>query len=302
MAVDPNPLPTDRTRYTLMGPTNHPSDHNRIAERLNELYLWYLNVLEDGGIGTGGEITPEVIEAAVLAGVLTPAAIGAMDESADVVVLENGRLRLFDVGSEATPPPAGSVDYYSFGGVGKAMDSAGAKTQLTPPWVSPFLKLGATADISTEVLVDVLTSPTLPALSEYRIAIDLPYEAASHSGVLGGQLRNAFTVPGGTGVAAANSKGSWHGTGLNAAATGTSGTASANYIRRTWDMSLDLGGRGAGNPCGARIEGTLKVGTTAGVFRWRARRAATDSVVAKIYGDNEPNGFGGASMLMTRVA
>jgi hypothetical protein len=302
MATLDDPLPTDRTQSTLMGPLNHPNDHNTIADRLNEVYLWMLNVIEAGGIGGGGTITAEDIEEAVTAGILTPAAIGAPD-IADVLLLESGRLRLPLIASDASPPPSGFVDFYGYtGGEARVQVPGGKKTVLGPPHQSLYAELATTADISTETLQDILTV-NVEANARYKVQVDIPYECAFHTGTLGGQLRNAFAVPGGSGVGASNSKGSWRSNALIVTAGSTSGgTGSNSFIRRLWDASLDMGGRGSGNPLGASIEGTLVTGTTAGTFKWRARRAATDATVARIYGLNEPTGLGPASMTLWRVA
>jgi hypothetical protein len=284
MPVSGYPLPVDRTDETPMD-DNHPLDHNVANAAINELS----DLVDDLIAAPSGDVTEEDLTAAIDA-----AKTDLRDEfpvPGTTLAMTSGYLRIpATLASLPSAPPADHIDVIALTNESLwVQNSAGAATQLTPPFVSPTTMLATEAAVSTTTAADVLSVPVV-ANAIYDVAIVFGYEA-DNDGSTG--IRFEFTVP-------ASSAGHWRGEYINAANTGTSGTAAPTHLAKTWAQNSTAGGLSIGVAAAGRITGTLITAGTAGTFAWRARLSATGTA-GKIYGMNTAS-YAGARMTLTRVA
>ena len=240
-----------------------------------------------GGI-TAAEVDTKI--ATAIAGV-TAASVGAHPVTSPILLATNGVMELPQRASHPTPV-AGKTQYYSLTSDGSnwVQIPSGKRTQLAPGLESPTVVLSTAKTLTTTTNQTIITV-AVEADAVYEVWISAGYE----SSVTGtsGAFRNAFTVPSG-------STGSWGAIALNSGNTGTSGSATANLVRKKWNETMDMGGRGAGLGNSLLIHGTLYTDTTAGNFVWQGRQSTTDAVPVIIYGEDTAD-WDGARLSLKRV-
>jgi hypothetical protein len=284
MPVSGYPLPVDRTDETPMD-DNHPLDHNRVNAAVNELS----EAVDDLLAVPPGTVTTGDLTAAIEA-----AKTDLRDEfpvPGTTLAMTSGFLAIpGTLAAHPSAPPADTAYVYVLTDETIwVQNSAGAKTQLGPPLVSPSTLLATEAAVTSTTAADVL-SVAVVANALYDVCIDFGYEAHN---VANEGLRFTFTVP-------AGADGSWRGQYINSGNTGTSGSATSNHLLKKWSENHVAGGLSIGVAAAGRIVGTLITDVTAGNFVWRAALAG-GSTAGKIYGMTTTD-YVGARMTLTRIA
>lgn len=284
MPVPGYPLPVDRTDDTPMD-DNHPLDHNRAHAAINALSVWM-----DDMIAT----PPGTVTTAQMIAADDAVKTDLRDEfpvPGTTIAMTSGFLRLpATLAALPSAPPADSVNIVPLTNESLwVQNSAGAATQLTPPFVSPTTLLVTEAAVTSTTAADIL-SVAVVANAVYDVCIDFGYEALN---VANEGLRFSFTVPTGA-------DGSWRGEYVNSGNTGTSGSATSNHLLKKWSENHVAGGLSIGVAAAGRITGTLITAATAGNFVWRAALAG-GTTAGKIYGMTTTD-YAGARMTLTRIA
>ena len=259
------------------------------------------NVVQLATGPTGGisEAEAEAMIAAAIAEI-TPASIGAIPESMDVILYDQG---VQNTPTRGTHPAANGdrQDYVLTDGTCWVMTPTGVKVQIAPGFVSPTVELATEKTVNSITLSTVL-SAVLEQESVYHLDIRFTYESTVAAS--GERLRLAFDPPPGTtgwwGVHSMNSTGA------------ASGTLAPSWVAKQWDETFDIGGSGAALPRMCHIVGTVftddsftPAPNAEANFDFRARLSTLEGagvalVPAKIYGANTVD-YDAAVMRLTKI-